>query len=138
MAKTIRAIIFDFWGVLYLPTTQQLNSAVSSYLRQLQQQGIQCAIASSSSHHLISEFLQTHRLADYFSVIVGQEDVQQIKPNPKCYLTAAQQLGYTPERCLVIDDTVACISAAQQAGFQTILYRQNHTIFDTIAKYLHS
>jgi HAD superfamily hydrolase (TIGR01549 family) len=42
------------------------------------------------------------------------------KPNPDIFLYAAQQLGSTPENCVVIEDAPHGIDAAKRAGMQCI------------------
>ena len=39
-------------------------------------------------------------------MIVGREDVENVKPDPEPYLTAVQQLNYNPTVCLAIEDSV--------------------------------
>lgn len=136
ITSPIQAVIFDFWGVIFNPATQQINPGLRDYLELLQAKTISRGIASSSSQTMISHFLEQNNLRNYFSVIIGQEAVTQMKPDPECYLLAAKQLHCLPVDCVVIDDTAACVTAAQQAGFQTILYGQNGENFDSISKHL--
>ncbi len=49
-------------------------------------------------------------LDDYIEVVVGREDVEQVKPDPELYLSAVQQLNYMPTQCLAIEDSVWCNS----------------------------
>lgn len=129
----IHAIIFDFWGVIFNPSTQQPNEGLRTYLELLRTQKLRCGIASSCSTATIIEFLKIHSLSEYFQKIVGAEDVAKSKPDPECYLKIAKHFQYSPEECLVIDDTAVCITAAQQAGFQTVLYGQNGITFANLA-----
>ncbi|MFY9931685.1 MAG: HAD family hydrolase, partial [Streptosporangiaceae bacterium] len=47
---------------------------------------------------------------------VTAEDVRAGKPDPESYLLAARQLGVDPGRCLVVEDSVAGVTAGQAAG----------------------
>jgi mannitol-1-/sugar-/sorbitol-6-phosphatase len=47
------------------------------------------------------------------SLLVCAEDVMSGKPEPECYLKAAELLGVRPGDCVVIEDAPARIRAAQ-------------------------
>ncbi|MEV8268675.1 HAD-IA family hydrolase [Microbacterium sp. NPDC076911] len=49
-------------------------------------------------------------------VFVTVDDVTRGKPDPEPFLLAAQRLGVAPERCLVVEDANAGITAARAAG----------------------
>jgi sugar-phosphatase len=49
-------------------------------------------------------------------LLVTAEDVRAGKPDPESYLLAARQLGADPGRCLVVEDSVAGVTAGQAAG----------------------
>ena len=53
-------------------------------------------------------------------VILTAEDVTRGKPDPEIYLLAAQRLEVPPEHCLVLEDTVNGIKAAQSAGMNVV------------------
>jgi sugar-phosphatase len=65
---------------------------------------------------LIEAVLSIGGLADRFDVVVTAEDEERGKPDPAVYLSAAQGLGVTPERCLAIEDSIAGVRAAKAAG----------------------
>jgi len=46
-------------------------------------------------------------------VLITAESVQQGKPHPEGYLSAAEQLGVDPRRCLVVEDAPAGVSAGR-------------------------
>jgi HAD superfamily hydrolase (TIGR01509 family) len=59
--------------------------------------------------------------------IVGErlfsaEQVAKPKPYPDVYLFAAKTLGVAPERCLVVEDSIAGLTAARAAGMMTIAF----------------
>jgi mannitol-1-/sugar-/sorbitol-6-phosphatase len=53
-------------------------------------------------------------------VLISSDDVHLGKPDPEGYLMAAERLGVTPERCLVIEDTPAGLEAARRAGMTAL------------------
>ena len=73
---------------------------------------------------VIEDILPTfHKLGldEYIDVIVGREDVSNVKPDPEPYLTAVQQLNYNPTHCLAIEDSVNGATAANLAGLDVIV-----------------
>ena len=49
-------------------------------------------------------------------VLITAEDTPRGKPDPACYLLAAERLAIPPTRCLAIEDSPAGIRAARSAG----------------------
>jgi sugar-phosphatase len=54
------------------------------------------------------------------TTLITAEDVQQGKPHPQGYRTAATRLGWEPKDCLVIEDAPVGIQAAHAAGIRVI------------------
>ena len=68
------------------------------------------------------------------AVLVAAEDVQRGKPAPDPFLLGAQKLGVYPEHCLVFEDTLAGLQAAEAAGMDSIVVTATHThAMDTTA-----
>jgi len=53
---------------------------------------------------------------DAFATIVAGDMVQQSKPHPEAYLTAADILGVDPEHCVAIEDSIPGVAAAVASG----------------------
>jgi mannitol-1-/sugar-/sorbitol-6-phosphatase len=53
-------------------------------------------------------------------VIVPVDEIQNGKPDPEGYLSAAEQLGVPAEECLVFEDTRPGIEAGMNAGMQVV------------------
>ncbi|HEV7387038.1 MAG TPA: HAD-IA family hydrolase, partial [Gemmatimonadaceae bacterium] len=53
-------------------------------------------------------------------VLVCADEIENGKPHPEGYLTAARRLGVDPQRCLVIEDAPAGLEAARAAGMPSI------------------
>jgi sugar-phosphatase len=52
--------------------------------------------------------------------LVAAEDVRQGKPDPQPYLRGAELVGVAPGRCLVIEDAMSGVRAAQAAGMACV------------------
>ncbi|WLG93923.1 HAD family hydrolase [Pseudomonas sp. FP198] len=61
------------------------------------------------------------------AVMVTAEDVSAGKPNPDCYLLAAQRLQVAPQECLVFEDAEAGIKAGEAAGMDVMVVTATHT-----------
>src|SRR5277367_2719698 len=93
---------------------------VEPWLRALRDEGIACAIASSTHRENITTTLEVLGLEEFFSAIVAGEDVKRGKPDPEVFLTAAQQIGIEPADAVVFEDALVGITAAQAAGIRVV------------------
>ena len=59
-------------------------------------------------------------LLEFFDADVSGRDFKQGKPHPEMFLTAAQELGVTPERALVVEDAAAGVQAAKAGAMAAI------------------
>lgn len=77
------------------------------------------AVVTSGTRHLARARIQAARLPEPTVLVTGDE-VHNGKPDPEGYLLASMRLGYEPSGCVVIEDSVAGIRAARQAGMSVI------------------
>lgn len=89
----------------------------------LEQVKLPMCVASSGPRHKIEQALRVTGLAPFFSSnIFSSYEVQSWKPEPGLFLHAAEQMGFKPEHCAVIEDSKVGIEAAQAAGMWPIHY----------------
>jgi beta-phosphoglucomutase-like phosphatase (HAD superfamily) len=69
---------------------------------------------------VIDEVLALRGLRRFFPVVASTQDVGKTKPAPDVFLYAAKLLGVPPERCAVIEDSAAGVTAARAAGMTVI------------------
>jgi HAD superfamily hydrolase (TIGR01509 family) len=82
------------------------------------------ALASNSSHqHIRSSLAQVGLLGKFDGRIWSAEDVPRGKPAPDVYLRAAEFLGVTPDRCVVVEDSEFGVEAARSAGMHVLAYK---------------
>lgn len=87
-----------------------------NYLQETQQ-GIALGSASKNARKI----LQKVGLHDIFkNAIVDGNDVSKAKPDPEVFLIAAQKLNIEPTNCIVFEDSVAGVTAANTAGMISI------------------
>ena len=74
------------------------------------------ALVSNSSHAVIEATLAPYDWARLLERRFSVDEVAEGKPAPDLYLHAAAELGVDPRRCLVVEDSVAGVTAAVRAG----------------------
>lgn len=84
-------------------------------------------VASNGGAKKIRHSLAITGLTAYFDQFFSAEMVEQGKPSPDLFLLAAKTLGFAPARCVVIEDSIQGVRAAQAAGMQVLLYREGNT-----------
>jgi sugar-phosphatase len=65
-------------------------------------------------------------------VLVAAEDVQNGKPDPECYLKAAEMLGVAANACVVVEDAPAGVQAGRAAGMSVVAVATTHTPADLV------
>lgn len=98
-----------------------VKAGVPELLGELKARRIPIAVATSSRAHHALTHLGTAGLLDMFQAVVTRDDVQNPKPHPEPYLTAARHLGVEPGLCLAIEDSHSGVRAAHAAGMQTVM-----------------
>lgn len=78
------------------------------------------AIVSNSDRLVVQANLAATGLARPEQITVSRNDVRQGKPAPESYLRAAWLLDVDPERCVVVEDSVAGATAGLAAGMAVI------------------
>jgi HAD superfamily hydrolase (TIGR01509 family) len=100
-------------GTVVFPEMMRLLTA-------LDKRKVPLAIASGTSGELLERLSVSTGIRRYFRVVLSSEEVKRGKPAPDVFLEAARRLGVTPERCLVLEDSIAGCEAALAAGMALI------------------
>lgn len=80
-------------------------------------------VASSGPQEKIKRNLETAGLSSFFkNNIFSCYDIGKWKPDPAIYLHASETMGYTPNECLVIEDSLKGARAATSGGFDVYGY----------------
>jgi HAD superfamily hydrolase (TIGR01509 family) len=80
-------------------------------------------VASGSEPEKILLSLEVTRLKKYFTHIYSSLQVQRGKPFPDVFLHAAKEMNFTPDQCIVIEDSDPGVQASISAGMKVLLYR---------------
>jgi beta-phosphoglucomutase len=107
-----------------LPVMDGARELVAS----LRADGFRTAVGSSGPPANVALAIEGLALANAFDAVVTGRDVKRSKPDPECFLLAAERLSVPPERCVVFEDAPAGIAAAKAAGMRCIaITSKGHT-----------
>ncbi len=108
----------DYLGYINGMDESEILPDVPKVLNFLKKQNIPMALGSASKN--ARPILEKVNLLRYFDTIVDGNQVTKAKPDPEVFLMAAAQLGVSPENCVVFEDALAGIEAANVAGMISI------------------
>ncbi|MFF5648680.1 HAD family hydrolase [Streptomyces collinus] len=93
-------------------------AGAAEVLEKLDADGVPYCVASSGSHERIRVGHRTTGLDRWFDEerIFSSQDVGRGKPAPDLFLYAAERMGVSPERCVVVEDSPLGVQAAVAAG----------------------
>jgi HAD superfamily hydrolase (TIGR01509 family) len=93
-------------------------AGASGVLEKLAADDVPYCVASSGSHERIRVGHRTTGLDRWFDEerIFSSQDVGRGKPAPDLFLYAAERMGISPERCVVVEDSPLGVQAAVAAG----------------------
>ena len=97
-----------------------IQPGVNEWLEQLAADGWKLGIGSSAAAPNLEIILAQAGWNETFGAVLSREDVQDGKPHPEVFLTAAARLGVDPDRAIVVEDAAAGILGAHRAGMRTI------------------
>lgn len=118
---------FDRWMIEknedYLAYIKDMDASeilpdVQKTLDYLKDKKVPLALGSASKN--AKPILEKVNLLSYFEAIVDGTNVTKAKPDPEVFLIAAQQMGAKPQNCIVFEDAVAGIEAANAAEMISI------------------
>jgi HAD superfamily hydrolase (TIGR01509 family) len=93
-------------------------------LASLREAGVPLALVTMSYDRFVAPIL-AHLPPETFRVVVTGDRVEQGKPHPEPYLTAAAALGLDPADCLAVEDSNTGAKSAEAAGC-LVLVVENH------------
>lgn len=112
-------------------TKEDILPDVGKIIDFLTQNEVPIALGSASRN--ARSILEKTNLLQKFDTIVDGNDVSKAKPDPEVFLIAAEKLQVEPARCIVFEDSVAGIQAANTAnmisigiGDKTVLQEADH------------
>jgi beta-phosphoglucomutase len=118
----------DYLGYIEEMQETEILPDVPKVLNFLEEQSQGVALGSASKNARM--ILKKVSLYNKFSHIVDGNDVVKGKPNPEVFLKAADLLNIAPKDCIVFEDSVAGIQAANTANMISIGIGEKETLHE--------
>ena len=81
---------------------------------------VKMGLASMNNRSVIIHLLKANDLEKYFDAVLTAESISHSKPDPEIFLKAASKLKTSPEKCVVIEDSIFGVKAAKSANMSCI------------------
>jgi HAD superfamily hydrolase (TIGR01509 family) len=132
---TVPNILAKYFSHLSLEEHQKIEKTVISFelqmdivpipgilifLNELKTVNAKIGLVTSSPDEKIDYVFQKLPIKHYFDTIVSADIITKGKPEPMCYLLAAQDLNVFPEECIVFEDSFNGIKSGNAAGMKVI------------------
>ncbi len=79
--------------------------------------GLKLAVASAADLMKVDGNLREIGFPpEMFDAVITGSDVTKHKPDPECFLKAAEKINLPPEQCLIVEDAISGVLAAKSAG----------------------
>jgi len=77
---------------------------------------VKMGLASMNNRSVVIHLLKAKDLEKYFDTVLTAESISHSKPNPEIFLKAASKLKASPEKCVVVEDSIFGVKAAKLAN----------------------
>ncbi|WP_026809167.1 beta-phosphoglucomutase [Arenibacter latericius] len=108
----------DYLSYIEKMDESEILPDVNRVLSYLKSKDIPISLGSASKNAI--PILEKVKLTDYFDTVVDGNHVTKAKPDPEVFLIAAKQLGVLAHNCVVFEDAIAGIEAANNANMVSI------------------
>lgn len=111
----------------YLKNEIDYKDEVPELLKLLKEKNYTLVIASTTRRKNMDiycneniKIINKANIKDYFSIVYTREDAKEIKPNPEIYLRIINELKVRKDECLIFEDSLIGIDAANNAGIESV------------------
>jgi len=108
----------EYLGYVNKMTADEILPGVNRLLDYLDGNNIKYALGSASKNAPL--ILEKVGLIKRFAALVDGNDVSKAKPDPEVFLIGAKKLNMKPEHCIVVEDAIAGVEAANAANMLSI------------------
>lgn len=108
----------DYLRYIRKMNTDEILPGVNNLLDKLDRKGIKYVLGSASKNAPL--ILKQVGLLERFEAIVDGNDVSKAKPDPEVFLIGAKKLNLPQENCVVFEDAIAGIKAANRANMISV------------------
>ena len=108
----------DYLSYLVNMDESEILPGVLPILMYLKENKQKIVLGSASKN--AKPILEKAKIIDYFDAIVDGNDVSNAKPDPEVFIQGAKKVNFSNEECIVFEDSVAGIQAANIAGMTSV------------------
>lgn len=97
------------------------------FLHVLKKRGYTLAIVSTTKRSNMEVYrnknvkiMSKAPIDEIFSAVYTREDAKEIKPSPEIYVKVLRELGAKAEECLIFEDSIVGVEAANSAGIDAV------------------
>ena len=91
------------------------------FVSRLRSRGVKTAVVTSSNIAKMQSVYQSRsEFRQMFDAILTSEDFERSKPDPDCYLKAAERLGAEIDECSVFEDSFNGLKSGRAAGMKVV------------------
>ena len=98
------------------------DPAMIEVVNELRQAGYRLALLTNAVREFRPVIEKTVPIYDLFDVIIDSSEVGMRKPDKEIYDLTSQKLEVDNDQCLMIDDLIANVHGAENAGMQGLLF----------------
>lgn len=109
-----------------LPSRLALMRGARELLERLSQANLPLALTTSSGMASVDRIMSIVDLSSFFHFRLTAEDIENGKPHPEIYVTAAQQFEVEPEEMLVFEDSENGCRSGVAAGAIVVAVPSKH------------
>jgi len=125
-----KARTYEIYAAVVNGKIKPLNGA-PEFIQKARAKGLKLAVASSADQIKMEINLGGIGIPmETFDAVVSGSDVTKKKPDPEAFLKAAEKLGVAPKQCLVVEDAVNGVQAANAAGMKCLAVMTSFTAED--------
>ncbi len=78
------------------------------------------SIGTGSTKNGAKKTMEVIGLENYFDIVITADDIINHKPHPETFLKCAELMGVKPQDCVVFEDGILGMNAAEEAGMMVI------------------
>jgi len=108
----------EYLEYVYKMNSNEILPGVDRFLSFLETNKIKFVLGSASKNAQL--ILEKVGLLERFTAIVDGNNVSKAKPNPEVFLIGAKKLNMNPTNCVVVEDAIAGVQAANAANMISI------------------
>ena len=101
----------------------KLIAGIENLLYFLKKNNIKIGIATGSGKEFVEKILEINKIKDFFDFLVTGEDFSSSKPDPECFLKAIEKIKLPKEEIIIIEDSIAGITAAKSIDVKVFAIR---------------